>query len=247
MKRTLIFLGICGSLLTNGLVQAQIPGAPSTGFGVALLQLFGKTTAFTAKADLRMKDKTGEELASVILPVSFLEGKIRADVDLTTVKSTELAPEAIAQLKVMGMDKMTMIVQPATNQMLLIYPNMKSYVKMPLSKSVTNITDKAPKLDKTALGNETIDGHPCVKNKVILTSDDGEKKEMTVWNATDLKDFPVKMQSTESGNTVVIVFKEVVFIKPAATQFEAPAGFKKYDDAQQMLMEKLMENNGAKK
>jgi len=49
---------------------------------------------------------------------------------------------------------------------------------------------------RTGQGNR---GRPsCVKNKVIVTDDKGDKHESTVWNATDLKNFPVKIETTNA-------------------------------------------------
>ena len=64
--------------------------------------------------------------------------------------------------------------------------------------------DSAPtngdyKVETTEIGKETLDGHPCVKNKYVVTDNEGVKHESTVWNATDLKNFPVKIQTTEAA------------------------------------------------
>ena len=34
------------------------------------------------------------------------------------------------------------------------------------------------------MGMKTLDGHPCVKNKVVVTDKEGIKHEWMVWNAT---------------------------------------------------------------
>jgi len=89
---------------------------------------------------------------------------------------------------------------------------------------------------KTPLGKETIDGHPCVKNRVVMTDAKGQKAEAVVWNATDLKEFPVQMQMNDKQTTVVMRYKEVHLSKPDAKQFDAPAGFTKHSDMQQLMM-----------
>ena len=93
------------------------------------------------------------------------------------------------------------------------------------------------KMEKTSLGKETIDGHPCEKNKVVATNEKGEKHEVTVWNATDLKDFPIQMQmpDEQSGTSILMKFKNVKLGKPDAKLFDAPTGLTKYDDTQSLM------------
>jgi hypothetical protein len=64
--------------------------------------------------------------------------------------------------------------------------------------------------------------HPCVKNKIVVTDDKGKKNESIVWNATDLKSFPVKIETTDDGTKLTMIFKDVKLTKPDATLFEVP-------------------------
>jgi hypothetical protein len=86
-----------------------------------------------------------------------------------------------------------------------------------------------------------------VKNKVVITDDKGQKSEVTVWNATDLKDFPVQIQTAEKENTVVMRYRDIQFAKPDAKQFDAPAGFTEFGDVQQLMegvMKKMLGSAG---
>ena len=108
---------------------------------------------------------------------------------------------------------------------------------------------KDAKLETTRLGEETIDGQPCVKNKVVITDAKGQKREALVWNATSLKDFPVQLRITEGENTIEMRFRQVKFEKPEARQFEPPAGYTKYADFQQFMqaaMQKMMSSGVGK-
>jgi len=99
-------------------------------------------------------------------------------------------------------------------------------------------------VETTELGKETIDGHDCIKNKVVVTGKDGTQHESTVWNATDLKSFPVKIVTQEKDNTVTMQFKDISFDKPAASQFDPPADYTKYDDMQTMMQTEMMKRMG---
>ena len=57
-----------------------------------------------------------------------------------------------------------------------------------------------------------------------------------MWSATDLKNFPVKVETTEGGNTVTMLFKDVKLEKPdAALNLEPPSDYKKYGDMMTMM------------
>jgi hypothetical protein len=78
----------------------------------------------------------------------------------------------------------------------------------------------------------------------VVTDKEGTKHESTVWNATDLKKFPVEIQTTESGGDVTMLFKNVSLTKPAASLFDPPADFKKYDNIQQLMQQEMMKRMG---
>jgi hypothetical protein len=70
---------------------------------------------------------------------------------------------------------------------------------------------------------------------VLVTDDKGQKAEAIVWNATDLKEFPVQMQMNDKEATVVMRYKEIKLARPDAKQFEAPAGYSKHSDMMQLM------------
>ena len=73
---------------------------------------------------------------------------------------------------------------------------LKGYVEMPSQNPEISKPESDFKLEMTELGKETVDGHPCVKSKATVTDKDGKKYESLVWNATDMKNFPVKIETT---------------------------------------------------
>ncbi len=145
-------------------------------------------------------------------------------------------PALAALLKQMAMDRVGCIVALDKKSMQLIFPSLAAYVESPLPEDEAAALNKELKLNKTPLGKETIDGHPCVKNRVVMTDAKGQKAEAVVWNAADLKEFPVQMQMNDKETTVVMRYKEVHLGKPDAKQFDAPAGFTRHTDMQQLMM-----------
>jgi hypothetical protein len=237
---------LAGLLLAGTAAQAQMPGAGApAGMSAALIKLFGDVKAFTAKAEIQVLDASQKERATMPMDFALLDKMIRVQLDLTQMKSSDMPAGAAEQLKSMGMAQVVSIVRPDKKVAYVIYPEQKMMMTMPLPKSDTDAAEKDTKLQKTALGKETVDGHSCVKNKVLMTDEKGTNVEAITWNASDLKDFPVQIQTQEKENTSIIRFKQVQFTKPDAKQFEVPAGYTQYSSPQEMMqgmMKKMMEN-----
>jgi hypothetical protein len=247
MKKQFSFLipAILGLGLLSAQAQFGSPGGGQQGphFGGAMDKLFGENQAYTANLEFQSTDKSGE---SVGMPgkISFDNAKSRFEMNMSEIKSAKMTPQAGAQMKQMGLDQMISISQPDKKIVYLIYPGMQSYLENPMADTQASAPLDDFKTEVTELGKETVDGHPCVKNKVVVTGKDGVKHESTVWNATDLKNFPVKIQTEENGSTVTMSFKNVSLTKPDASAFEVPSGYTKYDSMQAMIQAQMMKRLG---
>ena len=234
MRKHLVVLGFIMLGLTVVTARAQPEPPPRPSFDGAMAKLFGDNTGFSATMEFHFTRSQGGE---IIMPgkIAVLEGKSRFDMDLSNMQGGHMPPQAAAHMKQMGMGKMSTITLRDKKLSYILYPDMKAYMENP-----TRETGAAPadyKTEVTKLGEETIDGHDCVKNKVVVTGPDGVTHESTVWNASDLNQFPVKIQTTsEKGTATVMLFKDVKMDKPDATQFDLPADFTKYDSMMSLIM-----------
>lgn len=239
---------LASAILCLGLLPAYSqPGGPPGGGGPQLggpiSKLFGDNQNFSAAMEMNVTDKDGKHI-SMPGKISYATGKSRFELNLTDIKGGNMPPNAAAQMKSMGLDEMVTIALPDTKTVYLIYPGLQSYVEMPMPKADGAPTNSEYKMEASEIGKETIEGHPCVKNKVIVTGKDGVKHESTVWNATDLKQFPVKIQTADNGDDVIMLFKNVSLTKPAAATFEAPSGYTKYDNVQTLMQQQIMKRMG---
>ena len=209
-----------------------------------LLKLFDNHKAFSANLEFEVRE--GGKGNPMTLPgkIAFSEGKTRFEMDLTKARGDQIPPEAIGQLKQMGMDTLIAISLPKNDQSLLIYPGLKSYVEMPINDPQAQKTAEDFDIEITEIGSDEIDGRKCIKNKVVVTDKNGGQQESTVWNATDLKDFPVKIETTEEGHSLVLTFSEITLSKPAADQFAPPPTYTKYDNMMGMMQEIMMKRMG---
>jgi hypothetical protein len=224
---------------------AQMPGG---GVNFALNKLFGSASNFTAVADVAVFDKAQKEYMRAPMNFAVLNGKVRVDIDLGQVKSKELPASTIVGMKKVGLDRIASVVRPDKQTMYIIYPLVKSYVNMPMSKEDIEASGHTLKMEKVAMGKETVASHPSTKNRVtIKDSKGGVALDALTWNASDLKDFPVQIQMKENGNTTVMRFSQIKFVPPDAKLFEAPAGFKLYDDPQTLMLSAASKNNAPPK
>ena len=231
------------TLLSLGLAPAfaQFGRAAGPHFGGAMDKLFGANQAFSADMIFQVSGSGGD---NTTMPgkLSFDTGKSRFEINMGEMQGGKMPPAQ--QLKAMGMDSMVSISRPDLKLTYLVYPGLNSYVENPVQEVSASTHPDDYKTETAALGKETLDGHDCVKNKVTVTDKDGNKHEFTVWNASDLKDFPVKIAMTDNGNSVTIQYKNISFAKADASQFEIPAGCTKYDNMQTMMQTEMMKKMG---
>lgn len=242
---------LTAATLASSLViaHAQFGDRPTTGpsgpnLSGAMSKIFGEHPAFAADTSLRTK--AGEAGDETVVPgrIAYLEGKSRFEMDMTQVKGGKLPPGAAEQMKQMGMDKMIIVSLPEKKTTYLIYPGLEAYMEVPETNPEAGKRAADFDLKVTELGREAVEGRGCLKNKAEVTDKGGKKREFTVWNATDLRKFPLKIETNEGTTNTVMQFKDVKFDKPAADQFEPPASYKKYDSMMSMMQQEMMKKMG---
>jgi len=214
------------AVLAGSAAVAQAPagGAPLS-INTAFVKLFGTAGAFTAKVEARAFDQSEKETVRMPMDFALLEGKVRIEINVAQVQAKNLPASAVAKLKQAGMDHVISVFRPDKGTTYVLYPGTQSYLSMPLSKGEGETIEKGLTLEKNALGKETIEGHACVKNKVVVKNDQWPVLRAITWNAADLKDFPLQIEIKEKQSTVRMRFTQVRFAKPDAQQFDLPASY----------------------
>jgi hypothetical protein len=144
-------------------------------------------------------------------------------------------PNAIAQVKPLGLDRVVSIIQPEQRTSLIMFPKLRAFVKLEMPPTESAAFLKRAKIERTPLSKEKMEGYACVKQRVVITDDAGKKSEATVWAATGLRDFPVCVATKEKEGTVVIRFRQIQFKRAEAGQFEPPAGYAECADMQVLM------------
>ena len=223
---------VMGGISTGAFAQGMFaPGSTQRDPGKGLAGILGKKYAFTATAKTVTKETQRSKPETFEYAYALLDGKSRVEMDMAKA----LKGDDAEMMKKMGMDRLVIIHIPGSTTFTMMYPGMKAYCEMPAAQN--DATDEKAKVERTELGKETVDGHPCVKTKVTTTKEDGTTSESLVWEATDLRNFPIQCESpTDKGGMTTTLFKDIKTDKPAVSLFETPADFKKYGSVQEMMM-----------
>jgi hypothetical protein len=241
MKRLSLSIALLAATATT--LCAQIGGAPNSGINASLLKWFGDIKAFTAKGEVRMTDADGKEISSMPVTWMLLDGKLRTEMDMGQMKGASMPAEAVGMLKQTGMDKMHLLVTPEKKTTLVIYPGLKAYAPVPDAAG----QQAEAKIQTTELAKETVEGHSCVKKKLSTTDANGKTEEAIVWSATDLKGFPIKMETQQQNTTLHMRFDTPSFDKPDAKLFEPPVGFTQHESLQGLMQAAMMKMMGGAK
>lgn len=243
MKKLLLFSSL---ITTLGLAPAfaQLGHASGPHIGGAMSKLFGANQTFSATMEFQAAGPNG---ANITMPgkFNFDNGRARFEITMSERRGANLSADTLAHMKSMGMDSMISITRPDQKLIYIIYPGLTSFVAMTPQEKSDAVSPDDFKVETTELGKETIDGHACVKDKVIVTDKDGNQQESTVWNATDLKNFPIKIETMQAGQAATMLFKNISFAKPDAGLFDPPANYTKYNSPQAMMQAEMMKRMGS--
>ena len=226
----LLALGLLGEFC----LFAQLDGPGSPGVTASLIRLFGTNTAFTAQAEVQILGLDQKERVGLPMLITRLDSKIRVEVDMARMRNRE-QPDALARLAPLGMDRVISLIRPEQHTTWVAFPKLQSVVKLAMPHAEADAFLKKATVDRTTLAKEKMEGHPCVKQRVVITDDHAQKHEATVWTATDLRDFPVCVATREGNDTVVMRFRQLQFTRADAKVFEPPTGYTDYADMQALM------------
>jgi hypothetical protein len=202
-------------------------------------QLFSANPVFTANMQTVISGSQGT--MNVTTKMSYDHGNSRSEMNMANVSGPNLPPNAAAQMKALGMDVVVTISTTAKTNIVTIYPNLKAYVSTPLPPDASAMTK--PNVQITKLGTDTVAGHSCVKNKVVVTAD-GQAHEFTAWNAPDLNNFPVQISIAEQGMSATMTYQNISFGNVSASAFRPPAGYKSYDSIPELMQAAMASHAG---
>ncbi len=224
-------------------VPASVPAGPldqAPFVAAAMSELFSDSRAFSAQAILQLPgDQTGQ---GIPLGFATLNGKMRWFLNLDQARSSRIDPETTAWLREAKLNQILLILRPQANAIVAV-PGVKQWFEFAPPKSPeiqAKAQEKVGFLQKTEVARETVDGHPCVKYRLDLPKDRGAGEETFVWQATDLKNLPIKFQTRMNGEMYSLLLRQIKDTPPDARHFDAPADYAKVGGPEALLQNALL-------
>ena len=171
--------------LLGSVGRAQVAGSAPGGMNAALMQ--------SVRPDDRLFGQGGCGCGG------FLAAGAAADADglcrsrrqdparyrCSQIRSKQVTPEILSAMNRAGIGKMSTIIRPDKKASYIVYPGVRNYSIVPMTKAESDAVGKDLSTTRTELGRETIDGHACVKHRVTVKNQQAVILEATTWNATD--------------------------------------------------------------
>jgi len=98
----------------------------------------------------------------------------------------------------------------------------------------------AVEYDAEAPFSINVNGHPCHQTRAKVTRADGSIASYRIWQADDLRHFPVRIQSDSGGKPMTLNFSEIRLESPGEQLFNPPDGFVKYNSPVALMNELII-------
>lgn len=223
--------------LANGL----LPGLDHAPFlAAAMSEVFSDSRAFSAVALAQLPGRSPGQA----LPLGFAtsKGRMRWYLNLERAQGLNLEPEVASLLREAKLGQILLLLRPETNAVVAI-PGLKAWFElpMPVPQSVKDkAQEKAGFLQKTEVGREMVEGHPCVKYRLHNAGGKDSQEEAFVWQATDLKNLPIRFQARIHGEQYGLLFRDVRQSEPDPKLFDPPTGYTKIAGPEVLLQSALL-------
>ena len=161
---TMLAFSILASHAQPALYGGMSGPPPELTMSGSMKKIFGEHAAFSANVEIQSLSD------GITMPgkMATLDGETRFETDMTQIKGGQMTPAANDVMKHMGTDLMIRISRPDKKLLYMIYPHLQAYVESALRDPDANAPESDFKAEVTEVGTETVDGHPCVKNKVVV-------------------------------------------------------------------------------
>jgi hypothetical protein len=198
----------------------------------ALKAVFRKFQSFSGEVQVNIvQEKTS---LSMLVQLQVRSGNSRTEMDMRTFKGAELDQESVDQMLSLGFNPMVTLTLEDGALIYVLYPSLKAYASQKSTQKAGSPQGEVKVVEKD-LGEESVESHPCVKRQVMVTVPGSKPKELVVWAAKDMGEFPVKVEYSEKGEPYSLSFRKVVFAEPAASQFELPKDYTAYASVRDLM------------
>jgi hypothetical protein len=198
-----------------------------------LLNLMGTNAAFTATAQVSGEGPKDPDNFYMDVTYCMLGEQLRTVTDLAKLRSRNACDIAQGRLQEMGMDETIMIVLPSLKASFVVYPRARASIEMP--RTWREDLKKIVEIQKKRIGEATVNGHPCVAYELHVTNAVGDENDVMIWEATDLKNFPIQMRFDMSPLVFKINFLTVNLEPPDLDLFHPPLDYYRYGSLPELI------------
>ena len=223
------------SLLAQGTGRAQVPP-----LGVLASNLFGPHTAFTALA--KVENAPLDAPATLQLALCRLGDRVWLNMDLRQIPQATGTPIPTGLLSKLGADRAIAVGRlDKSSPWQIRFPKLQAFYEETLTSSNPRfrLLARGARIERTVVGKEDLDGHPCVKHKLVASLKNEREPLGFVWEASDMNRFPIRLDLMLEGQMTTIRLQDVKFGRANASYFDLPAGYQRYKDLQQILLAAL--------
>ena len=184
------------------------------------------TPDFSASGEMKICKDDGAPQMVLPLELAVSTNSLRWEFDI--MKSWTMPPSVQASAKLMHLDKTVFLTNLKQKRLYMLYPGVQAFISLPIPNSTfADLIVRTDQINikREKLGRETIDGHDCIKERVIEQEPNCPTEEGLVWSAVDLQNFPVKMELHTKGSVLKFDFHDVQLVKPAVSMFEIPTNY----------------------
>lgn len=238
MKRFAIL--ICLIVLGNARLLTAQDFAPFANKLAGIKSVISKftenTPQFTAVFHFQVLDTTSVPRLQMMMAMTMAEKDMRADVFVTALP--QIPPEQRALMKSLQMDRIVLLTRINEKKSYIVFPEIQAYQEFPINDDTLKETARrstAVRLQKTEVGQETVNGHACTKTLVEITETNRTSENAIIWIAPELKEFPVRIAVRKGNLLDVFEFKNVQLTSPSPTVFEIPTNYTRLKDTADVL------------
>ncbi len=162
-------------------------------------------------------------------PLWITGPKMKMEMDLTKMMQSAGAQGAEQS----PMSRMTMLNRGDKKTGYTLYPNVQKFI---VHTETEDPAGEKPRVEKTKVGSETIDGHPCDKFKVTITYKTEKPQEGFIWNAKDLGGMTIRSEVENKDFKITTDLKNIVLKSSPPSVFEVPQGYTEAKNFMELMM-----------
>jgi hypothetical protein len=199
-----------------------------------LVKTLEKAPAFSARVEVTVSGPADPVPSGATGTMQAQSGSLRWDVKLADVKSAQLSQNARAIVRQINGDRFVLLTRSDLHANYLVLPGADAYLEQALPE-LKSSGNKIPAV------SEKIEGRACSRQAQRLVQANGSVIEVVVWRAKDLKNLPVQVQMTESGEKIQVTFRDIQIGAIAPDEFRISGGLSKYNSMEDLMQAVVLE------